>query len=498
MARALLLALIACAVGLLAPAGASARPSISHLRASRSSLPSGGGTINVTARTRGARRCTLEASPRIAGLPHTIRCRRNILFRVRLPSNDSLATTHRYVLTLRTSGKHGARAHVTVRVEAHIIGHTPPPKEGDVVQVAAATYGACAVVSDGHVYCWGENYYGEVGNGTSGATPVSTPVEVHGISEAKQVAVGEYNACALLRDGHVDCWGRNAFGQTGNGETSEMVTTPVQVNVEGATQIAVGWEFACALLTSGHVTCWGSNDFGTIGNGTNPETKNTFLTPTEASVEHVLTLRAHDQRACVVLESGSVECWGDDFFDQLGNGEEKILAVPTPAVSDEVAGASGVAIGGGHTCVLESGSVACWGENHHGQLGDGEIGEYEKVVYKPAAAVGISTAAEIDAGEEFSCARLTDGHEDCWGENIDYVLGNGKSSPGVEEIDTPTEVIGLTGVMQIATGANFNCTLVTGGHLFCWGFDQDGQVGNGESGEAALQIHAPVEVKGLP
>lgn len=498
MARALLLALSSLALGALAPASASARPAISHMRATHTSLPSTGGTINVTARTRNGRHCTLQASPRIAGLPHTIRCRRSISFRVRVPSN-SRESRVRYVLTLHTSGRKRATAHVTITVAAHVAEHTPPPPppEEHVVQVAAGTYGACAVISNGHVYCWGENFYGEVGNGTSGSTPVATPAEVSGISEAKQVAVGEYDACALLVDGHVDCWGDNEFGQTGNGETSEKVTTPVQVGgVEGASQIAVGWEFACALLSGGHVTCWGTNDDGTIGDGTEPKTKNTFLTPTEADVEHVVTLRAHDQRACVVVESGSVECWGNDFLDQLGNGKEKTFS-DTPVVSEYVAGASGVAIGGGHTCVLESGAVACWGENHKGQLGDGEINEYLDVIYKPAAAVGVSTAAEIDAGEEFSCARLTDGHEDCWGENIYYELGNGKSSPGAEPVDTPTEVVGLSGVAQIATGGSFNCALLSSGHVDCWGFDQNGQAGTGES-EPALEVKAPTPVVGLP
>ena len=140
---------------------------------------------------------------------------------------------------------------------------------------AAQVDGTCALLLTGHVDCWAENTYGQLGDGTNsgpeecGSLPCSTiPVEVLGLTEASEVAQGQSHACALLTDGHVECWGSNANGLLGDGkdEFGTLSTTPVQVvEIPDAIQIAAGANYTCALLPGGHVKCWGEGTYGQLG-----------------------------------------------------------------------------------------------------------------------------------------------------------------------------------------------------------------------------------------
>ena len=196
-------------------------------------------------------------------------------FHVTIPANRTSARLS-YRLTLYAK-RHGvASAHITVTT-------TPKAKPAVVTQVSVGYQHTCALISNGHVYCWGADQFGEIGNGTEHVNAVTKPVEVSGLDDATQVAGGLDDTCALLATGHVDCWGMNRYAQTGDETESEVVSTPTPVKgIEHATHVAVGWEFACALLTEGHVKCWGDNAFGSIGAGIEPLKQTVFKQPESA------------------------------------------------------------------------------------------------------------------------------------------------------------------------------------------------------------------------
>jgi len=158
-------------------------------------------------------------------------------------------------------------------------------------------------------------------------TNSSTPVAVTGLSGATVISVGEDSVCALLSGSTIECWGDNEYGQLGNGTTTtnacECSTTPVAVSgLSGATAISAGYESSCALLSGGTVECWGDNNVGQLGNGTTTTT-GCYCSTTPVAVSGLsgaTTISAGYDAACALLSGGTVECWGYNDEGQLGNG----------------------------------------------------------------------------------------------------------------------------------------------------------------------------------
>lgn len=245
----------------------------------------------------------------------------------------------------------------------------------------------CALLSGGTVQCWGDNSIGELGNNDL-PMDSAVPVTVSGITNAVAVAAGGADNCALLNDGTVQCWGQNNDGQVGNGtRTGDSVgvegdiAVPVPVSVIGLTNavsVAVDGEDACALLSDGTVQCWGGNDHGELGNGTatnlpipsierTPPATNVSTVP--VTVLGITNATAIIAGGCALLNDGTVQCWGPNGGGQLGNGTTVNNSMPVTVLGITNA----VAVSGpGSTCTLLSdGTVQCWGGNSYGELGNG-------------------------------------------------------------------------------------------------------------------------------
>ena len=232
----------------------------------------------------------------------------------------------------------------------------------NVVELAVATSHTCALVDGGDVYCFGSNYFGELGDGTLNNT--KKPVKASMISGAKKIATGGELSCAIVANGSVSCWGLNDQGQLGQGDMDKLIH-PMPVTVPGlggpAKSIAASsvTGAVCALLEDGTSKCWGEKIPGTpAANGT--------------------TLEVGWSHACVLDAAGAISCWGANNKGQLGNGSTAPTGMPvTPA---GVKGAISLATGGNTTCtVFADGSFSCWGDDTRGQLGSGQIGTLHAV-----------------------------------------------------------------------------------------------------------------------
>jgi alpha-tubulin suppressor-like RCC1 family protein len=278
--------------------------------------------------------------------------------------------------------------------------------DATAVAMAPAGESACALLADGSVDCWGMNWRGQLGDGTTTAS--STPVAVSGISDATAITLSESNSCALLASGSVDCWGYNGGDELGTGEFSkEYSATSLEVpGIPKASAVSEGF-FGCAL-SGGKITCWGPYESFIFGSGP------VWPSPvTISGISSATAVSTTTTDVCTVMLEGSVDCWGNNDAGQLGDGTTK--STTEPGTVSGISNATAVATSIEHTCaLLSTGHVDCWGGY---SLGNGTEGESST----PVAVNGITTATAITAGVGWSCALLSDETVECW--------GDGKSTP---------------------------------------------------------------------
>jgi uncharacterized repeat protein (TIGR01451 family) len=351
--------------------------------------------------------------------------------------------------------------------------------------IATGNGHACALTSAGGITCWGANSQGQVGDGST--TARGNPVRVSGfIRGATAVAAGDYHSCALTAAGGVECWGSNNWGQLGDGSTTNR-SAPVEVDglAGDVAAITAGAAHTCALTTAGGVECWGDDHLGQLGDGSNGYRVTPVAVSGLGSGVAAITAGASD--TCALTTTGGVLCWGFNGLGQLGDGSNVNSNVPVP-VSGLASGVAAISAGSGHTCALTTaGGVLCWGWNYHGQLGDGSgLDSYTAV---PVSGLASGVAA-ISAKANDSCALTTAGGVLCWGENGHGQLGDG----GTDDSNIPVGVSGLaSGVAAISTGYYHACILTTAGGLACWGQDNYGQLGDGGTDEQ----HVPVAIASI-
>jgi hypothetical protein len=299
-----------------------------------------------------------------------------------------------------------------------LVGNIPQPLGlTSVVEVAVGWGHACARKTDGTVWCWGSNYYGEQGNGVITNTASGTPVQVAGISGALRIAAGFYNSCAIVAPYNaLKCWGYeasseyfdnsagnrtapgtvrgfgaanvvlgsanlffvdpgnlkvrsggdNTYGQLGWGGTAASPYGAVAGDATTAS-VATGSFHACAADTTGIVRCWGYNGAGQLGQNNQTSSSIPVTLPSPTGVEEVA---ATDQGSCARTTTGNVYCWGDNSYGQLGDGTNTGRLTPVRVLtgSKKLRGAYN------HVCSLQAdGSVMCWGGNGSGQLLDGTV-----------------------------------------------------------------------------------------------------------------------------
>ena len=326
--------------------------------------------------------------------------------------------------------------------------------------------------------------------------PSTVPdVDVGGV--VVQVATGKDHTCALIDGGTVRCWGRGQLGRLGYGNTNnigddEAPSAAGDVNVGGTViQVAAGEWFTCALLDGGAVRCWG---LGSLLGYDNVVPIGDDETPADAGDVDVggpvAQLSIGSVHVCAVLEDGSVSCWGSGADGQLGYGNTFDIGdneTPASVGPVDVGGtAVQVAAGFNHSCVLlDDGTVRCWGSAEFGALGYGDavdIGDDE--VPSDVGTVDIGgTVIQVSAGKDFSCALLDTGAVRCWGISGFGQLGYGNTTTiGNDEVPSVAGDIDMGGLVKaVSTGNTHSCALLDASALRCWGYGVYGHLGYGNA-----------------
>lgn len=332
---------------------------------------------------------------------------------------------------------------------------TPEPVTGTAqmaVSMAAGNDRTCVLTLGGEVKC--EGYF--------------TDQRIDMVGNIKAVAAGDGYICLLFEDGSVKCNGQNDFGQLGDGSTTDRATF---VDVEGLTsgvaELVAGDHHTCALIIGGRIKCWGRNYFGQLGNGATAYS----LIPVDVTglADGVTSLVAGNDHTCVLLSAGGVKCWGANESGQLGDGSRINRLEPVDVVglpNDVTALAAGLT----HTCALtQLGKVQCWGDNTLGQFDESMILNHSQPIDVPGLGNDIRA---VVAGDRYTCVLTTEASVQCWGRNNFGQLGDGTTT----DRPIPYDVVGLSsGVISLVAGNNHTCALLQDGEVKCWGMLEFGE-----------------------
>ena len=386
---------------------------------------------------------------------------------------------------------------------------------------------ACAVLTDGSISCWGSNYYGQLGidvfpeyddQDVEGIGYSAQPVQVVGLPDDNpmvQVVVSRGTSCGLTAIGDVYCWGEG--GYVGDSTTDDR-PAPVEISFDTRiVKLAAGSFHTCALTIDGKVLCWGL-DRG-LGDGIERDYwSGLAITPNSTAAfpsgQYAIDLAASMWGTCALLDNQSVSCWtyqetpregrvlgGDASVVGLHSGLNRVCASLTnqsnacfgPHVYDSQvewydAPVSAVSSGYDHTClVLMDGSVACRGSNEYGQLGDGTWSDRDE--FTPVQGLPVNNpVVAVSTSSSNTCAVVSTGDVHCWGHR-------GVVADGTHFVDSYAEPVkfdihpSLTNITAVSEDLGSYCAVTEFGELACWGYNQDGAIGDGTDEPRSLDLY---------
>jgi alpha-tubulin suppressor-like RCC1 family protein len=302
-------------------------------------------------------------------------------------------------------------------------------------QISAGNVHSCAVATDNRAYCWGSNSFGALGDGTR--TERLRPALVRGGLHFRQVNAGLHHTCGVSdSDQRVYCWGDNGFGQLGDGTITPRLSPVPALGGRKFRQVSAGNWHTCGVTTSNEAYCWGRDAVGQLGN--DPQKARRTKPVLVAGGHQFRQVDAGSNHTCGVTTINRAFCWGNG--GQIGDGQTQNRFTPRA-----VAGGLSfdrVTAGGFHTCGETTTNQAyCWGNNSFGQLGDGGPAGTDQL--SPVAVAGGLEFAQLSTGGSHTCGKTPSSIGYCWGDDFFGQLGHGDSGSEAES-RTPVAVDGGT------------------------------------------------------
>ncbi len=349
-------------------------------------------------------------------------------------------------------------------------------------EIAAGTGTTCAIDEASVGYCWGDNRQGQLGRGN---VTVSSAVVNLG-SGISQITTKNTHSCFLDAIGKVFCAGDNRFGQLGSLAASTPLIFTNYFPQSGFTEISAGYEHTCGRLTSGEVMCWGRNQAGQLGLGR----KSASEVPTKVlNLNDAVSISAGRDFTCALRSNSEVQCWGSNIKGQLGQPmvSESLIPLTVPGLN----GVTSLHAGEGQACVLVSGELKCWGENQYGQLGTGDYFNRFMPTLVEFISRPLHSPLGLESSTHTSCVMREGDRPRCWGVNALYQLGIPFAFPFS---DGPVVAASLPqDILDLAMGDNHSCFIRADKKVYCWGENNDTQLGS----ELPAFSIAPLQVPGL-
>lgn len=349
-----------------------------------------------------------------------------------------------------------------------------------IKKLVISNYHKCVLVDSGEVYCWGYNNRGSLGVGYFSNDEIKDPQKVIDLSSVIDISAnGSGTTCALASTGKMYCWGLGAHGQLARMPNTDNSHTPIEIVLGSeVTAISVSEGPVCASLTSGSMKCWADN--GGIWE----------VTESELGAK-AISSSGGGTHACALLEDKNVRCFGwNNAAGELGDMNIATHSTTRKIASPDLGGepVTKISVGTYFSCaLLEDGSVKCWGDNKYGQLGNGITrdmrAENNPVLPQPTQVLGlgVGTTADIYSAWSHTCAVLADGEIRCWGKNESGQLGATTTEEVTEGIgmddkimvsSTPVKVENFSGKGKSITASySSSCALNNKDKFQCWGVE---------------------------
>jgi alpha-tubulin suppressor-like RCC1 family protein len=342
---------------------------------------------------------------------------------------------------------------------------------GSWIKLSAGNGFTCGILDTGDAFCWGWNWRGRLGHESPDNWHTATPEPVQGLPGTFEISTGGAHACALSQAGNAYCWGGKDTGQLGAGDAYfRLSPVPVQAPPSPFTWISLGRWFGCGRVESGDAYCWGRGGEGSLGNGEWDD----LDAPGRVNLpEPIIRGTAGRYHACGVTAAGKAYCWGRNDSFQLGTGYDSFEPNPVPVFGGH--SFATLRAGGVHTCgITQEGETLCWGWNGYGAVGQGEFGGALAVPTPVSVPEGV-TFTSLNGGYDHTCALSTAGDVWCWGRNHYGQIGSGN----IDNSALPSLVQGLPPITRITAGGWHTCALDAVGAAFCWGRGAYGRLGSG-------------------
>ncbi len=357
--------------------------------------------------------------------------------------------------------------------------------------IGAAYNYTCVVMDNNMMKCWGRGGAGYLGNGQISQRYTPDNVSMPANTGAVEMSGADgHHSCFISLNGSFYCWGEDSGGQIGHGHWGGSWWEPhgpSSLGTRTAITVVTGLHHTCGIADDLTAWCWGKNDNGQVGIGGGTEN---VYDPTQVALpagRTAVSINAGADATCVVLDNGSGMCWGLNMNGHLGDGTYNDRDVPTPiTVLPENRSLVAIEVGFKHTCgILDDGLVYCWGNNTAGQFGDGTniSSTYPRAASLPPG----RTAISIDAGSHHTCAILDDSSAYCWGRNQDGQLGDGTTNNST--IPVRVSMPSGLGVGEISAGNFHSCAVATNASVYCWGGHGQGALGLGEDVDSDIPAY---------